>query len=484
MVQPRDRPFIRPAMERIKCIHFVGIGGVGMCGIAEVFLHLGHMISGSDINENSTIQRLRSLGMTIYIGHQANNVLNADLLVVSSAIDENNPEIQYARAHKIPTVQRAAMLAEIMRNQFGIAVAGTHGKTTTTSLMVDVFTEAKYDPTYIIGGRIVDQVANARVGEFGYLIAEADESDASFLHLQPMVTVITNIDIDHLTHYDNDPENMNAAFLSFIHNLPFYGTLVACLDDPGVMAMLDKVQRRILTYGIHSNCDFKATKISSHGHRSMFTVVRPENQPPLEITLNIPGEHNILNALAVIAVATDEGIDDVPIQTALLQFPGVTRRFETIRTWSMPAGDVTLVDDYGHHPKEIAATLAAARQVWPARRVVMVFQPHRYTRTRDLYEDFVSAFDSLDNLILLEVYPADEKPIVGADSKSLAGSIRRRGLIDPVYVGEIATLIDILQQTVLPGDLLLTQGAGNVSAIAKELAQKFTPNTTCKTSKT
>lgn len=462
--------FIIPEMRRVKKIHFVGIGGAGMCGIAEVLLNTGYEISGSDIRESKVTQRLRELGATVFIGHEEQNITGVDVVVSSSAVNETNPEVSAARAFRIPVVPRAEMLAELMRYRHGIAVAGTHGKTTTTSLIASVFAEAGLDPTFVIGGLLNSAGTNAQLGESRFLVAEADESDASFLHLQPMVSVVTNIEADHMATYEGDFNRLKRTFVEFLHNLPFYGMAIVCMDDEVVRDILPSISRPVLTYGFNPESDFFIRDVDKHSLSSSFAVERPAGKEPLRVTINMPGDHNILNATAVIAVATDEGIDDAAIQRGLKSFQGVGRRFQRYGEFDIGEGSVLLVDDYGHHPTEVEATIASVRQAWPDRRLLMVYQPHRYTRTKDLYEDFVRVLSTVDSLVLLEVYSAGEDPIAGADGRSLCGSIRSRGQIDPVFVEEISAVAGVLQDVMQPGDVVLTQGAGNVGAIAAELA--------------
>ncbi|MEH6824218.1 MAG: UDP-N-acetylmuramate--L-alanine ligase [Motiliproteus sp.] len=473
-----------PEMRRIKRIHFVGIGGVGMCGIAEVLLNQGYQICGSDIRVSAVTERLDQLGAQIHIGHRQSNIEQVDVVVVSSAVGEDNPEVMAAREQRIPVVRRAEMLAELMRYRHGIAVAGTHGKTTTTSLLASVLAQAGLDPTFVIGGKLTSAGTNARMGESRYLVAEADESDASFLHLQPMVSIVTNIDADHMDTYGGDFNQVKKAFVEFLHNLPFYGLAVLCTDDPVVRDILPEVGRPLLTYGINEEADYRAVDIEQQGMTSSFTVLRPDAQAPLLIKLNMPGLHNIQNALATIAVASDEGVCDQAIQDGLAQFAGVGRRFQIQGHFPVPgskagqksqegvADAVMMVDDYGHHPREVAATIAAIRQGWPEKRLVMIYQPHRYSRTRDLYEDFVQVLSDTDVLLLMDIYPAGEDPISGADGRSLCRSIRQRGQVDPIFVKRGADIAKLLQNLLQPGDLLLTQGAGDVGAISLDLAKR------------
>ena len=459
-----------PEMRRIRTIHFVGIGGAGMCGIAEVLLNQGYQITGSDIKSSVTTRRLEELGAKVFIGHHQNNVAQASVVVVSSAVKADNPELVAAQDLRIPVVPRAEMLGELMRYRHGIAVAGTHGKTTTTSLIASILAEGELDPTFVIGGLLNSAGTNARLGDSRYFVAEADESDASFLHLQPMISIVTNIEADHMATYGGDFNRLKDTFIQFLHNLPFYGLAVMCMDDPVIVSLLPQVARPVVTYGVHEEADVRAENICMEGTRSHFDVVRHDKPGVLKVSLNIPGHHNVLNALAAIAVATDEGISDQAIVNALARFQGVGRRFEICDNLPVEGGDITLVDDYGHHPTEVAATLNAARGAWPERRIVMMYQPHRFSRTRDLYEDFVSVLSQVDLLLLMEVYSAGEDPIPGADSRSLSRSIRQRGAVDPVFVDDAQKIPQILKDVLKPGDVLITQGAGNVGAISSKLA--------------
>lgn len=461
-----------PEMRRIRRIHFIGIGGAGMSGIAEVLLNQGYDISGSDIKASSVTERLVKKGAQVFIGHTAENVVGADVVVNSSAVNNTNPEIIHARELRIPIVRRAEMLAELMRYRHGIAVAGTHGKTTTTSLMASVLAAAKQDPTFIIGGLVNSTGTNAQLGASRYLVAEADESDASFLHLQPMVSIVTNIDADHMETYGGDFSKLKKTFIEFLHNLPFYGLAVLCGDDAVIRDIIPDVARPILTYGLNEANDFRAINVKQSQMHSEFDVIRPGCDTPLHIRLNIPGIHNVLNATAVIAVATDEGLDDEAIQAGLSNFQGVGRRFQVYGNFPIEAGEAMLVDDYGHHPREVQAIIRAVRDGWPERRLVMVYQPHRYTRTRDLYEDFVEVLSTVDALVLLEVYSAGEDAIPGADSRHLCRSIRARGVIEPIFVESVEGVPDIIKDIVRAGDIVITQGAGNVGALAPELAKR------------
>ncbi|BFM48594.1 UDP-N-acetylmuramate--L-alanine ligase [Marinomonas sp. THO17] len=459
-----------PTMRRIQNIHFIGIGGVGMCGIAEVLHNQGYKVSGSDLKASSTTKRLAELGIKICIGHEEGNVLDAHVIVVSTAINEANPEIIWGKEHRIPIVRRAEMLAELMRYRHGIAVAGTHGKTTTTSLMASVLAATGETPTFVIGGRLTSAGTNAQLGSSSYLVAEADESDASFLHLQPQTVIVTNIDEDHMDTYQGDFEKVKHTFVEFVHNLPFYGLAVMCVDDANVREILPHLSRPVLTYGIDNEADFYATDITQTGRFCEFMAHRPEGEP-LKIRLPMPGRHNVLNALSTIAVATDLGVDAVAIQAGLMGFEGVGRRFQEQQPLKLAdQSEVMFVDDYGHHPSEVMATISAIREGWPEKRLVMVYQPHRYSRTRDLYEDFVRVLSQVDVLLLLEVYPAGEQPINGADSRSLCGSIRQRGNVDPIHVGGEADLRSILKNVLREGDLLITQGAGDIGTVSKNLS--------------
>ena len=464
-------PFIHsvPEMGRVRRIHFIGIGGAGMSGIAEVLVNTGYAVSGSDQMRSMTTDRLQSKGITVLFTHAPTNVVDCDVVVVSSAIAEDNPELLEAHNLRIPVVQRAEMLGELMRYRHGIAVAGTHGKTTTTSLVTAIFREAQLNPTFVIGGLLNATGSNAQLGDSRYMIAEADESDASFLHLQPMIGVITNIDQDHMATYGNDFSRLKLTFVEFVHRLPFYGTAVLCIDDDNVREILPKLSRPNFTYGFAEDADFKARDVSISGAACKFTVERPEPHTDLSIELGIPGNHNLLNSLAAVAVATIEGISDAAIARALQSFSGVGRRFEVAQDVRIGTADVTLVDDYGHHPTEVASVIATARQVWPERRLVMAYQPHRYSRTRDLYDDFVRVLSEVDALIVLEVYSAGEEPIPGADSKSLCQGIRQRGAINPQFAGTPDDALGALPSIVLPDDVVIVQGAGNVNQISLNL---------------
>jgi len=459
-----------PEMRRIRRIHFIGIGGAGMGGIAEVLLNQGYQVSGSDVADNAVTQRLKQLGATVFRGHVDSNVTGSDVVVISTAIKPDNEELLAARAHRIPVVPRAEMLAELMRFRHGIAVAGTHGKTTTTSLLASVMAEGNLDPTFVIGGLLNSAGTNARLGSSRYLVAEADESDASFLHLQPMVAVVTNIDADHMDTYRGDFEELKNVFVEFLHNLPFYGLAVLCTDDENVREILPRITRPIMTYGFDEGADVRGTDVEQNAGVSQFLVHRRGQISPLAVTLNLPGRHNVLNALAAISIATEEGVSDAAIVRALSQFKGVGRRFQSHGEHVTSNGKVWLVDDYGHHPREVSAVIKAVRANWPERRLVMVYQPHRYSRTRDLYEDFSQVLSETDALLLMEVYSAGEAAIGGADGRSLCRSIRARGRIDPIFIEQKSELPDVLANILRDGDLLLTQGAGDIGGIAKQLA--------------
>ncbi len=459
-----------PEMRRIKQIHFVGIGGAGMCGIAEVLKNQGYCVSGSDIKASKTTAQLEENGIEVFIGHAADNIKGASVLVVSTAIDPENPEVKAAIEQRIPVVRRAEMLGELMRYRHGIAVAGTHGKTTTTSLLTCMLAEEGMDPTYVIGGLLNRTGVNAALGASRYIVAEADESDASFLHLEPMAAIVTNIDADHMDTYGGSFDVLKDTFIQFLHKLPFYGLAVVCGDDANIREIMPRIARPLLTYGFNPDNDIRAVDVEQDGMRSHFTVLRKDREP-LRLTINQPGLHNVLNALAAIGVATDEGVSDAAIGRALEGFSGVGRRFQVQGEFGLEQGTVKLVDDYGHHPKEVEATIKAARQSHPDRRLVMMFQPHRFSRTRDCFDDFVDVLSQVDQLLLLEVYPAGEKPIVGADSRSLARSIRLRGEVEPILIDPVeGNLQNVIQKVLQPNDLLLTQGAGNVGAISLELA--------------
>ena len=460
-----------PEMRRIKHIHFVGIGGAGMCGIAEVLKNQGYKVSGSDIKASKTTVQLEENGIKVFIGHTADNIKGANVLVVSTAIDPENLEVKAAIENRRPVVRRAEMLGELMRYRHGIAVAGTHGKTTTTSLVTCMLAEENMDPTYVIGGLLNRTGVNAALGASRFIVAEADESDASFLHLEPMSAIVTNIDADHMDTYGGSFDVLKDTFIKFLQKMPFYGLAVVCGDDANIREIMPRIGRPVLTYGFNEDNDIRAIDVEQVGMQSSFTVLR-KGREPLRLTINLPGLHNILNALAAIGIATDEGVSDAAIARALESFSGVGRRFQVQGEFELDEGTVKLVDDYGHHPKEVEATIKAARASHPDRRLVMMFQPHRYSRTRDCFDDFVDVLSQVDQLLLLEVYPAGEKPIVGADSRSLARSIRLRGEVEPILIDPVeGNLQNAIQKVLQANDLLLTQGAGNVGAISVELAQ-------------
>lgn len=457
--------------HKVRHVHFVGIGGIGMSGIAEVLLNLGYTISGSDLGENAATRRLAELGARIHRGHDAAYVAGSDVLVTSTAVRADNPEVLAARAARIPVVARAMMLAELMRFKQGIAVAGTHGKTTTTSLIASVLSEAGLDPTFVIGGKLLAAGANARLGQGEYLVAEADESDASFLHLNPVLAVVTNIDQDHMETYGHDFERLKAAFVEFLHHLPFWGMAVVCADDPNVRAILPRIDRPVMTYGMSADCSIQAIDIASRAGRMHFTALRNGERSRIEISLNLPGHHNVLNALAAVAVAWELQLPDAAVQRALAGFSGVGRRFQRYGEIRLADGrHFALVDDYGHHPAEMAATLAAARGAYPGRRLLLVFQPHRYTRTRDLFEDFVQVLSQVDALFLTEVYAAGEAPIVAADGRSLARAVRVAGRVEPVFVAEVAELPQALAGFIRDADVVLSMGAGSIGQLPAQLA--------------
>ena len=458
------------SMRWVRRVYLVGIGGSGMGGIAEVLFNLGYQVSGSDLSKNAMVKHLKSIGISIADQHAADNISDCDVVVVSSAITPDNAELVAAKAQRIPVVQRATMLAELMRFKQGIAIAGTHGKTTTTSLVARIIAESGLDPTFVVGGRLNHFGTNAKLGAGRYFVAEADESDASFLQLMPMISVVTNIDRDHLEAYSNDFSVLKNAYLKFLHQLPFYGLAIVCIDDPEVRSVLSEIARPTITYGFSEDADVRAHQFSQQVTQSTFEVLR-QDKNPLKITLNLPGRHNVLNALAAIAVASEEGISDEVIQTALLNFQGVGRRFQLLGELKHQNKTALIVDDYGHHPREIQTVVDAAREAWPTRRLVMVFQPHRYTRTKALFEDFTAVLSEVDVLILLEVYSAGETSIAGADGRTLAFSIRNRGKLDPIFMPEKSGLSDILSNVLEHDDILIMQGAGDIGALAIELAK-------------
>ncbi|MEA3640200.1 MAG: UDP-N-acetylmuramate--L-alanine ligase [Lamprobacter sp.] len=456
-------------MGRMRRLHFIGIGGAGMSGIAELMANLGYEVQGSDQRENQVVHRLGSLGVECFIGHRAEQVAEVDVVVVSTAIDEHNPEILAARAARIPVVRRAEMLAELMRFHYGVAVAGTHGKTTTTSLIASVLAEGDLDPTFVIGGLLNSAGANARLGSSKYLVAEADESDASFLYLQPMLAVVTNIDADHMRTYGNDFDRLRSTFKEFIHHLPFYGLAVLCIDDPEVAALIPSISRPVRTYGTDPQADVRALNISQQGLRMRFEVVHNDAAQPFPVELNLPGRHNVLNALAAIAIALELGVGEAAIQQALSTFAGIGRRFVVSDCPLPKRGSITLIDDYGHHPRELAATIEAARGGWPGRRLVLLFQPHRYSRTQEQFDDFAQVLSAVDLLVLCEVYAAGEQPIPGADGRSLSRAVRSRGQVEPVFVQRLSEAPALLEALLEPGDLLLVSGAGDIGQLAARL---------------
>ena len=459
--------------HKVKNIHFVGIGGSGMSGIAEVLLNLGFQVSGSDLTAGAVTERLAGLGATISLGHDATHVSKADAVVVSSAVKSDNPELIAARARRVPVVPRALMLAELMRLRQGIAVAGTHGKTTTTSLVASVLAEGGLDPTFVIGGRLNAAASNARLGAGEFIVVEADESDASFLHLQPVMAVVTNIDADHMETYQHDFARLKQAFIEFLQNLPFYGSAILCMDDRNVREIMPFVSKPVVSYGMHAEAMVRAVDVVD-GERMRFRCLR-EGLPPLDVTLNLPGRHNVLNALSAIAIATELGVSDAAIAKALAEFRGVGRRFQRYGEIATAGGlRFTLVDDYGHHPAEMRATLSAARGAFPGRRIVLAFQPHRFTRTRDLFEDFVEVLSEADALLLGEVYPAGETPIVAADGRALARAVRVAGRVEPVFVSDIADMPAAILKAARDGDVVITMGAGSIGSVPSRVAQAGT----------
>ncbi len=459
-------------MRRIHRIHLVGVGGSGMGGIAEVLLSLGYDVQGSDLKPNAVTQRLTRLGVTIFIGHAAEHLGNADVVVVSSAVSRANPEVAAALARRIPVVPRAEMLGELMRFRYSVAVAGTHGKTTTTSLVASVLAEGGLDPTFVIGGRLKSADSNARLGAGRYLVAEADESDASFLHLQPMLAIVTNIDNDHLATHEGDFSRLKHSFVEFLHNLPFYGLAVLCVDDAHVQSILADVSRPVVTYGFDPGADVRAVDVVRDGLHSRYSAERA-GHAALAVTINLPGRHNVLNSLAAVAVATELGIADADIQNALANFQGIDRRLQPLGDIHWPGGRASIVDDYGHHPTEVTATLDAVRQGWPARRLVLVFQPHRYSRTRDLLDDFARCLSACDLLLVTEVYAAGEAPIAGADGRAICRAVRSRGVLEPVFVERVDELAESLRRVLRDDDVVLVMGAGNIGAVAQELKVQF-----------
>jgi len=459
--------------HKVKQVHFVGIGGAGMSGIAEVLLTLRYKVSGSDVAESTATRRLRQLGAKIHIGHAADHIAGSDAVVVSTAVRDDNPEVAAARERKIPVVPRALMLAELMRLKQGIAVAGTHGKTTTTSLVASVLAEGGLDPTFVIGGRLVAAGSNARLGAGEFIVVEADESDASFLYLQPVLSVVTNIDADHMATYDHSLDRLRQAFVEFLQRLPFYGVAVLCADDPNVRLVMPQLTKPIVTYGLSPDAHVRAVDVVAAGSQMRFRIERA-GEADLAITLNLPGVHNVRNALAAVAAGLEVGVPGAKIVKALAEFRGVGRRFQNYGKVRLPGGgSFTLIDDYGHHPAEMAATLAAARGAFPARRILLAFQPHRYTRTRDCFEDFVSVLSTADAVVLTEVYPAGEGPIVAADGRALARAVRVQGRVEPVFVEKVADLPAAILAAARDGDVVLTMGAGSIGGVAPQLASRI-----------
>jgi UDP-N-acetylmuramate--alanine ligase len=455
--------------HKVRHIHFVGIGGSGMSGIAEVLANLGYQVSGSDLAENSATRRLAGLGVKVKTRHSKENINGSDAVVISSAVQADNPEVLAAREQRIPVVPRALMLAELMRLKQGVAIAGTHGKTTTTSLVASVLAEGGLDPTFVIGGRLNAAGSNARLGAGDFIVVEADESDASFLHLQPVIAVVTNIDADHMDTYQQDFARLKQAFVQFLQNLPFYGAAVLCADDPNVREILPQVTKPVLTYGTGEAASVRAEAITHDAGRMRFRAVR-KDATPLDVVLNLPGRHNVLNALAAVAVGTEIGVPDAALLKALREFHGVGRRFQNYGDIVIPGGKFTLIDDYGHHPAEMAATLEAARGAFPGRRIVLAFQPHRYTRTRDLFEDFVRVLSSVDVLLLAEVYAAGEAPIVAADGRSLARALRVAGKVEPLFIEDIGAMPEAIRRAAEDRDVVITMGAGSIGGVPAQLA--------------
>ncbi len=455
--------------QRVERVHFVGIAGAGMSGIAEVMHNLGYRVSGSDLSESAVVSHLRELGIAVLMGHAAENIAAADVVVVSTAVSRDNPEVMAAREARVPVIPRAEMLAEIMRFRYGIAVAGTHGKTTTTSLVASLLAEGGLDPTYVIGGRLNSTGSNARLGEGRYFVAEADESDASFLGLNPIFAIVTNVDADHLETYGGDVSRLESAFVDFLQRLPFYGLAILCIDDPGVRRLLPRLSKPYLTYGTTEDADLRARNIRHEGPVTRFEVSAPGADQWLPMSINLPGRHNVLNALAAIAMARELHVDDMASARGLAAFQGIGRRLQITAPVRLGEHEMTLVDDYAHHPTELAATMGALRAAWPDRRLVLVFQPHRYTRTRDVFEDYVSVLCEADRLLLLEVYPAGEAPIAGADGPSLCRAIRLRGQVDPVFAHDIAEAIQVLPELVADGDVVLVTGAGSIAQFVPRL---------------
>ncbi len=463
----------------IRHIHFVGIGGSGMSGIAEVLLNQGYVISGSDLGENAATRRLVSLGAQVHLGHDATFIEGADAIVTSPAVKNDNPEVVAAHARLVPVVPRAVMLAELMRLKKGIAIAGTHGKTTTTSLVASVLAAANLDPTFVIGGRLNSAGANAQLGSGEYIVVEADESDASFLNLLPVLSVVTNIDADHMDTYGHDFGRLKGAFIEFLHKMPFYGAAVVCVDDPAIREILPQIARPITSYGVSEDAQVRAVNLRAVGGQMHFTVQRRNGVelPDLDVVLNLPGHHNVLNALAAIGIAVEIGVPDAAVQQALAEFKGVGRRFQRHGEAALPSGgSATLVDDYGHHPVEMAATIAAARGAFPGRRLVLAFQPHRYSRTRDCFEDFVKVIGHADAVLLAEVYAAGEAPIVAADGRALARALRVAGRLEPVFVDDIAAMPQAILDNARDGDVVLCMGAGSIGTVAAQVVERSAPD--------
>jgi UDP-N-acetylmuramate--alanine ligase len=460
-------------MGRVRHIHFVGIGGAGMGGIAEVLHNLGYQVSGSDLGNNSVTDHLQGLGVEVTRGHSLENINGCDVVVVSSAIAHDNPELVAAQKQRIPVIRRAEMLAEIMRFRQGIAIGGTHGKTTTTSLIASILAEGGLDPTYVIGGLLNSSGSHARLGSGKYFIAEADESDASFLHLHPVIAILTNIDADHLETYSGDFAYLQKNFVEFLHQLPFYGLAVLCIDDPGIRKILPEVSKPVIAYGVDQEADFRAELLKQDCSRTWFRVSHGNQKDWLEVELNLPGKHNMLNGLAAITVAHELGVSDDAIVNALKNFQGIARRCQVFGDIQIDCKNVLLIDDYAHHPREIAAIMEALREGWPDRKIVVVYQPHRYTRTRDLFEDFTTVLSQMDILFLLDVYPAGEMPVAGADSRSLCRAIRLRGQVDPLFIDQRNDLYGVIPRLIQENDILLTLGAGDIGSFAPELYERF-----------
>ncbi len=456
--------------HKIRQLHFVGIGGSGMSGIAEVLHNQGYIVTGSDLSSNANTRSLAQLGITVFYGHDAEQVGTADAIVVSTAVQQDNPEVVAARARSIPVVPRAIMLAELMRLRQGIAIAGAHGKTTTTSLIASILARGGLDPTFVIGGRLLAAGANARLGQGDYLVAEADESDASFLHLMPILAVVTNIDADHMETYGHDFERLKQAFVEFVEHIPFYGRAVLCADDANVRAIMAKITKPVTTYAVHQDADLRAVNVRADGERMLFSVKNGGGAQVMDVSLNLTGEHNVLNALAAIAIALEINVPHEAIIAALAEFSGVGRRFQRYGQISLPdGGSFTLIDDYGHHPAEMAATIAAARAAYPGRRLVLGFQPHRYSRTRDLFEDFVAVLSTVDALVLTEVYAAGEAPVVAADGRALTRAVRVGGKVEPLFVAQVSDMTAALCENARDGDVVLIMGAGSIGAVPAEI---------------